>query len=415
MNNPVTRIAGWLLPALLIAGYAVHATAATKNSFPPKGNGIWMYDSSHNGPSGDKGLQPGMWVSKINAFNRHATKGHRISVMFSYAADMEMYCPGKNPGKCTLGDLDSYYFPPGMHKAPAYPAPVGQSGYNSTSAYAMGVKLPKNSERKLVMSPIIDARMDRDYDGSLKGFTHLSPRLAKGFADKISRMVCSDNQIDGIQFDLEPLNLKSKNGQYYFYMEIARNFAGQHDGNPAKDPYHCVDSRHPHGRFFSIFTFAKTIKVGTESARNTEHFVNKYGNGIVIDSLYDLSQKPGGYFNPVSHYTKRVDAEVANMKKWANAQHIRYGFGIPAAATAHEYASCHGPQCHPGPHGKTGAPIIKYTKAAIHAIDENGVRQDPRYMGTNIWFFGPSVYFKQSRLKPTPPPQAVLKYLQTHL
>src|SRR5699024_500683 len=108
------------------------------------------------------------------------------------------------------------------------------NGYASTGAYAKSLHPvdtadPGRATEDVLLSPIIDGRTDAG--GYLTNFNGLSEELARGYADKVAAMICADQRIDGIQFDLEPFDVTTKNGQYYFYLQIAKNFAGQHDGD----------------------------------------------------------------------------------------------------------------------------------------------------------------------------------------
>lgn len=362
-------------------------------AFPPKANSAWAYDTS----------SPGTWVPAIQDYNQQATDGHQLNEVFSYATDLEMYCPGNDGTKCTAGDLYSFYTP-------------GGAGRERTDAYYQA--FDASNPGSLIISPIIDGRTDAN--GYMQGFNQLSPELAAGFADKVASQVCSDPHVDGIQFDIEPFDVTSKNGQYYFYMQIARDFAGKHSGDPMSDPYGCVDATHPRGRFFSVFTFADSVKPGTASAANVQDFMNAYGNGYFIDSLYDLSSAPAGTLNGIANYETVVHQEATNMKRWADRLHIKYAYGIPASASAHEFTTCSAGasatgSCAPDATGAAGYPMIQYTRAAVQAIDSAGALHDPRYLGTAIWDFGDHVSWNGLNFGPVPAPADVLSYLASNL
>jgi hypothetical protein len=354
------------------AGRSPLSAAAT--SVRPVGNGTWAYDEG----------KPGRWASRINDYNAAAAAGHRLRVLMSYGTDLEMYCPGNDPSKCTKDDLYSFYTP-------------GSGGAKSTAAYAAAIP-------GAVLAPIIDGAIGSDY---LSGFNELSPDLARAFADKVTTQVCADPRVSGIQFDLEPFDVRSHNGQFSFYLQIAKDFASTARG--------CRDTAHPRGRFFSVFTVAGSIKPGTSSATNVERMLNAYGNGYIIDSLYDLSGQPGGHLNPPATFAVNVAREVGHMKRWSNQLGIRYGFGVPGAASAHEYTACIG-NCFPDSTAHTGYPMLRYSTAAIDAIRKSGARSDRFFVGNYLWYFGPGPQDHGTyQTLPAPVTSRVLTYFRTHL
>ena len=373
-----------------LAGPVSHGA---KTAFPPKANSAWAYDTS----------SPGTWVNALKNYNQTATPGHELNEVYSYATDLEMYCPDNDGRQCTPNDLYSYYTP-------------GGTGRARTDAYYQA--FDASNPGSLIISPIIDGRTDAQ--GYMQGFNELSPALAADFADKAASQVCSDPHIDGIQFDLEPFNVATKNGQYYFYLQIAKDFAGEHAGNPAQDPYGCADAAHPRGRFFSVFTFAASISPGTGSATNVQDVMNRYGNGYFMDSLYDLSSAPAGTLNGITSYQAAVQREATDTARWAGRLRVKYGYGIPASASAHEFTTCNATpgasgSCVPDATGASGYPMIEYTKAAVNAIDRTGALSDPRYLGTAIWDFGDHVSWNGLNFGPVPAPEDVLSYLAANL
>lgn len=360
------------------------ATRTATTGVIPVANGAWTYDNG----------TPGQFASSINAYNAQATAGHQLNQLFPYATDMEMYCPGNKPAKCTPADLQSYYTP-------------GSSGWTSTEDYATELTLPNVS-----LSPIIDGRTDTG--GYLIGFNQLSEPLAHTYADQVAAQVCADPRVSGIQFDIEPFNVTTHNGQYYFYMQIAKDFAGMHTGSTSTDPYGCVSSAHPEGRYFSVFTFASSIQPGTAEATNVAAFTAAYRNGYVIDSLYDLGTNPAGSLNDLPTYQTLVTQQTADMKAWADAAGIPYSFGIPAAASVHEYETCTG-TCVAGANGTTGNPMTSYDQEAVAAIKASGAPSDSLFRGTDLWDFGTKTTSGGATVTPYTAQPDVLSYLATTL
>jgi hypothetical protein len=394
MRGPlVTASALAVALGLMSAPGATAESALPAPAFPPKATSAWVYDTA----------TPGTWVDAIKDYNSTARPGRELNEVYSYATDLEMYCPDNDGTRCTPGDLYSFYTP-------------GSGGRARTEAYDQAFNA--TDPGSMVISPIIDGRTDPG--GYLQGFNELSPELAAGFADKVAAQVCADPHVDGIQFDLEPFSVTTKNGQYYFYEQIAKNFAGRHGVGAAADPYGCVDAAHPRGRFYSVFTFAASLQPGTQSAANVQEILSSYGNGYFMDSLYDLSSAPAGTLNGIDSYRTAVQREASDTRRWANRLHVKYGFGIPASASAHEFTTCTATPdaadaCVADETGATGYPMVEYTRAAVDAIVDSGAPRDPRYLGTAIWDFGDHVSWNGLNFGPVPAPDDVLAYLAANL
>jgi hypothetical protein len=379
-------------PASVASAAPTHGSTA----FPPTANSAWAYD-----PSGS----PGKWVDAVRNYEQQATPGREMNEIYSFGTSLVMSCPDNDGTQCTASDLRSDYTP-------------GSGGYAATDAYYRAFDVPHPGS--LAIAPILDGYTGK-VGGYTRGFSQLSPDLAAGYADKVASQFCADPRVSGVQADVEPFDVTTKNGQYYFYMQLAKDFAGKHTDNTVQDPYGCVDATHPHGRFFSVFNFSTAIKPGTQSAANVQDITNTYGNGYFMDSLYDLSSAPAFTLNGIGTYKPAVRREAADTKRWANELHIKYGFGIPAASTSHEYTTCTAmpnatASCVPDATGATGYPMIDYAKAAVNAINRTGATGDPDYLGTAIWgFFVAGPGDVGVVVGPTPAPADVLSYFATNL
>jgi hypothetical protein len=385
--------------AVLLAGaLAAPAAGATTTHrpggvFPPRANSTWAYDTG----------TPGTWVDDLTQYNRRARPGHALNEVYSYGSDLEMYCPDNDGTQCTKDKLVFDYSD-------------ASGGPQRTAAYYQAFDAKKPGS--VIISPIIDGRTDSN--GYLQGFNELSPALAAYFADKVASQVCADPHVDGIQFDLEPFDVSSRNGQYWFYRQIGKDFAGQHAGRTAADPYGCVDAGHPQGRFYSVFTFASSIAPGTASAGNVAAILNGYGNGYLMDSLYDLSSAPAGTLDGLATYTRAVRREALETELWAARLHVKFGFGIPASASSHEFTTCTADpdalsSCLPDASGRSGYSMIDYTTAAVNAIDLIGAPLNPDFIGTAIWAFTDHVSWNGVHFGPALPPDDVLGYLGKRL
>lgn len=374
------------------------AAAAAPASFPPKGNGVWAYDDG----------QAGLWSDVISAYNAQASSGHKLNRLYSYGGDLEC----GDPSPCTAENFASYYGSDPDHPNRLF------AGSVSTAAYANALNLAPNiasgaTTDRVELSPIIDGRTDDG--GYLQGFNGISAATAQGYADKVAGQVCADPRVAGIQFDVEPFNVDASNGgQYAFYLQIAKNFAGRHSGDPSTDPFGCVSAAHPRGRYFSVFTFAKALQPGTAAAANLRTIMTIYANGYVIDSLYDMGSAAAGSLNDPSTYRTLVQREAKDMKAWAGTLSVPYAYAIPGAASAHEYTNCTG-NCKPGADGSTGAPMLGYAQAAVAAIQAAGAVTDPLFIGTDVWGFSNQERTGGATLQPATPTADVLHWLAANL
>lgn len=339
-------------------------------------HGTWAYDSTFSSSGSKDGLKPGLFVNSIASYNTKAQSIHQINQIYAYATDMEMYCKGSGQStkntSCTSNLMQEYYDTKFM-KGKTPTGPLSVAAYASLTNAGIQVK----------NIPIIDGRVDIANPGDpnnendlLDSFNILTPSEAAAYADNISVAICSDDNIDGIQFDIEPFSFTGDKGAYqtgkntnlpttgqqYFYQEIAKQFAT----NPQ-----CRDSKHPQGRVFSVFTYASAI---TPVVAKT---FTQYGNGFIVDSLYDLGPNPGGVATTPTDYAKYVNAEIKAMKTIADQYNLPYKFAVSAAASVHEFEMSGSIP--------TTYHQVDYLKAVYTALWNNNIYNDPNFKGIDIW------------------------------
>lgn len=386
-----------LLVGLLVS-VCISAYGRSAMEFPPSGNSAWVYDTLyHDGKA--RGRAPGSFAGALNAYNRQAGPGHGITRVYPYGGDLEMYC-NHDASSCTPEDLMVVF--------------GGRAGGSrSVAAYSRQVEAADG--RKVQITPVLDGSIKGEYQGSLKGFNQLSPKLARAFADKVARQMCSDAHVDGVQFDLEPFDVTRRNGQYYFYRRIADDFSGHVDGKPGNDPFHCVDSAHPRGRYFSVFGSVHSLKPGTASARHVQEIMTAHHNGYFIVSLYDLLSDPPGHRTPVHYYERLAKKQARMAHESATRLGVPYQLAIPAAASTHEFAACHGVHCRDGQERFHESAQLSYVKAAMRAIRASGAMGDSLYLGTAVWCWNRDIVHGGTRFRPSEPRGAVVGYLGKHL
>jgi hypothetical protein len=279
---------------------------------------------------------------------------------------------------------------------------LGDSGYSSSALYKLlADKALDKTNTKVQIIPILDGRLDNPVTSDyLSAMNRMTQSEAELLADNVARVYCADNAVSGVQFDLEPFDY-SKSGQQYFYTQIAKDFAGENKDSSGKDKFSCLNEDHPQGRSFSIFTFPSKIN------QNVIQTMDKYNNGYVIYSLYDLPDNAA--VGPVNSPTEYYNLVLQEVNKAINSG-AYFQLGIPAAASVHEYESLNGKA--------TGYKQLDYIKSALKAINDSGVRNNPRFMGIAIWGWSKYMSYpphSTNVYSPSHPPTEVLQYLQQNL
>lgn len=402
------------------------ANSQNSKDIIPFGYGTWVYDQEYDGnisegsislKNGKINVKPGLFKDVITEWNQKAT-GFPYTQIFSYGGDIEMYCRGSGQSlptdPCTI--VNGYKHPdgkPDLKDAFLVTFPGNEKdqhiGLKSLEGY---LGIPKIAQNII----IIDGRLDLPTgteDEYLDYINALPEDEAIYFANKVSTAICSNNNVAGVQFDIEPFSFTGEGGkvpgpgQKFFYNQIAKNFAGWHKHsedtqgiNPtlSDDDLHCVNADHPNGRIFSIFTFAKAITPDVKT------MLTQYGNGYVMDSLYDLGPKPGAELNSVEDFKTYALQEIQNMK----ALGVPYQFAIPAAASAHEF------ETRAGKDAAGAGNQIEYVKAATELIKDN-VLNDPNFKGIGVWSYNQKMYWPKGGDEYTPasPSEESMSYLDS--
>ena len=200
-------------------------------------------------------------------------------------------------------------------------------------------------------------------------------------------MVCPQDNVAGVQFDIEPFDI-SQPGQYYFYSAIAKMFSTM---------YPCVDPAHPNGRYFSIFGFAGQFYKDPTDAQNYATNVFNYGGkpvGYFIDSLYDVANDTDQSNPPTSPtaYPALAGQELYYLENGVSKLGIYYQVAIPAAASVHEFEVGYVPS----QNGVvfTGYQQNQYVQEAVNLLKSGNsagqyaftpVVNDPHFLGTDVW------------------------------
>jgi len=339
-------------------------------------NGVWAYDAVYNSNGKRIGISPGLYANQIINFN--ATTNNKIAQVYSYGGNLKMYCEGSGGSSPSTPCNDS-----------------NMTVSHQTSSTIAYYTIISKVDPKIAIEPIVDGIVGGDF---LKTFDSLDEKTAQLYADKVAQLYCSNDAVSGVEFDLEPFNINA-NGEYAFYMEIAKDFAGKH--NPyGLDPYGCVNSSHPTGRTFSVFA------TGAKVNERLGKVLNAYQNGSVIGPLYSLI-KYTGVATPPPVYRKYIDNEIKRMVRNANQFGVKFQFGIPASSTIEEFEFINDQA--------SGYQQLDYVKEAIASINLYA-RNEPNFLGIDLWAFSARrIKSTGVEFKPSSPPQNVLNYLANYL
>ena len=265
-----------------------------------KGHGALLYDAMQPaGPDSTRMNSPGQWKEDIAAFNAGATKSTKISRLYPYSGDIEMYCTGLNDDCIYSGSKKNVFV--------YYTSPAGY-GKDSVAAY-------RKAFPKATIMPIIDGHTQSSL---LKAINY--SEIGKKTADLVARSICVDPNVDGVLFDLEPLDIRAP-GQVSFYTEISRQFASAS----------CIDANHPRGRVFGALLNPHIIRDWHALA------VAFGGNGYAAVSAYDVNVvQPVAPVN-MKIYTRRLIKRLKIMDKASKKYKIPYTVIIPAASSYSEF------------------------------------------------------------------------------
>lgn len=368
------------------------AAPSPTRSFPPKGNGTWVYDARFlDGPDGQPYNVAGLWAETLRSWNESAEEGHRLDQVFSYGGDLEMECLGFDD--CTPQKMHVYYYPPSSGHPRRSLEQVGASGFHATQAYAA-------VGDEVLVIPVFDGRFDGN--GYLRQFHTLDEAQARAYGDIFARTVCADPAVAGVQLDLEPFDLDVP-AQAWFYDQVASNLAGANE--ELESIFGCVNERFPQGRFFSVFTFAREI------TPELGEMFTRYGNGYVVLSLYDLGSGGAGVASRPDEYGRLVAAELEEaVRNSDGANNVPFQLAIPAAASTKEFESYNG--------AVSGYAQSEYVAAALDAIDASGIREDERFLGMALWGFSRFMAYPphtNNTFEPASPPPDVASLLADRL
>lgn len=353
---------------------------------PSLGHGALLYDVTQpSGPDSTRANNPGQWKNNIKAFNAGAKKSAQILRLYPYSGDIEMYCTGLND--------DCIYSGPNQNVFVYYNSP---SGYGKDSVAAYRTAFPQAK-----IMAIIDGSTTSSL---LKALSYSS--VGTKTADLVADTICADPNVDGVFFDLEPLDISSP-GQFAFYKEISRRFASAS----------CVDEKHSEGREFAAFL--NPHKISDWSA-----LAAAFGdNGYAAVSGYDVGDVQPPVPVSMHAYTASVTGMLMTMDAASKENKIPYTVVIPAASSFSEFNQFGFYDGNiPPPNFKLqkdytpdGITQVGYMKAARAIMMAQA--KSPYYIGTDYWSWSQyksPLPKKEQMLLPNIPEGEVVTYLQQY-
>ncbi len=327
--------------------------ALAKTAIQPPG--AFLYDAVYpDGPNSKQNADPGHWISHLLNFNNQATNTAQIKRLYPYGGSIEMYC--SSPLDCVFsGPQQNVYI---YYRAPA----SGQASVATYRASFPNAKIFAN----------IDGNTNSDL---LKPLTYAA--IGRATANALANTICSDPNVDGVIYDLEPFN-NSSAGQMALFKQTAARFAASK----------CIDSKHPTGRSFGVFLNPNKITNWSGMAASLGK------NGFLVVSGYDLGDTttPPSPIS-VAAYKSALKNMIANMDSKSTQYKIAYTVAIPAAASFSEFTQF-------GYYDVSNPPTyfrldtnyepaitqLGYTQAAIDVISSTS--KSAYYLGTDYWGWG---------------------------
>lgn len=326
---------------LQLCGRASHVCAAATVAGPGAGTGrrqttnaAWVYDSIHSKNNGE----PGAWVDAIASYNKGARAQSKITTVFSYGGDMELYPKLKEP-------YQSYFDAKHQEAARRYAAVEGVD----------------------TIIAVLDGRMDGG-KGYSPDLSKLTVPEVQAWADHSAEVYCAVDVVAGIQMDLEPFDPPYIDNLIVFIARLSQQLRS------AK--YNCVGPQHPKGRTISAFFMANV------SRAHPEIWDALGANGYATISGYDLSSAPAGTPSTPAAYgaalVKTIDTIRAGVK--GNGSWM---LGLPAAASCHEFEKF----VRNNGQIVEGYSQLSYIQTALRTLDDMRVRGDAAFAGVGLWGF----------------------------
>jgi hypothetical protein len=347
------------------------------------------------------------WAEPIGNFNQDTSISDvAISQIYSYGGDVEFWPSKQDKQACW---------------APANPDSCNATSYYDNNNRLAAAEYAKAPGVKSITA-LLDARMDGwdmiqnynsydacDFGDFYPNLNNLTQPQIETLAEHTAKLYCADENVGGIQVDLEPYQDPYKESLEAFVTSLAKNMKDDDGSNG------CKNAKHPAGRTTSYFTFAHRMDSG---------FYNRSlgDNGIYVFSGYDLKPKNLAFeYNNVSEFGTNLEEELTYIKA-AIGSNGKFTLALPIAASCHEYEQyvpMHGDGCGPAcqiwnPGKDLGITMDQYVQKAMDIVtdpkwgDLFQIKEGGQFLGLSFWTwtydmtYPPMKWFNNVFLPPTP-------------
>lgn len=360
------------------------------------------------------------WANDIKEYNSKCADDSvncKINIVNSYGGDIEFWPSKDTPEACNAPASDDinkcnvsiYLDPVNAKAAQAY---LDVEGVNSITALIDG---RLDGWDQIQTYNAFDGCKFGDFYPNLANLTDVSlKRLAKDTAE----LYCKEDQIHGVQIDLEPFRDP-------YVVPMTKYISFLSEAMLDKDStMGCRNDKHPDGRAVSYFCFAHSQNASFNDALGP--------NGFYVFSLYDLDPKEGdgGFmYNSPAEFADRMRKEIPYIRKVVGTT-AKFQLALPAGASCHEYEQyvpMQGDGCGPActPLNNTGVTMKDYVQAAFDVLLDEEVTKatngafcldeanESQFLGISWWSYSyqmtypPMKWFDNEFLPGTPPEDAL--------
>jgi hypothetical protein len=407
-----------LLSALVACALAAPAPASKVHPVWTYGHAAYTYGPLHcTGSPCDvvPSCNKAHWITDIENFNKDTTVSNAsISTVYSYGGDVEFWPKKESAQACWAPATDDCNY---------------TSYYDVNNKKAADVYAQAEGVNQVVA--LLDARLDGwnmieqynhndacnfgDFYPNLNNLT--DTQLGK-LAQQTAQLFCQDDNLGGIQVDLEPYQDPYKESLETFLKAMVSEFEDKDGSNG------CRTDTHPGGRTTSYFTFAHRTRDDFYETLMGE-------NGYFVFSGYDLKPKNLAFeYNTVEEFGANLLSEIPEIRRVAKNPNAKFTMAVPIAASCHEYEhyvpmhgdGC-GPACQPYDSGATMAEYVQKLMDILTAsenIDLFTVKDGGQFVGLSFWVwtydmtYPPMKWFNNLFL-PATPSSDVLSILKKEL
>merc|ERR1711934_874207 len=356
------------------------------------------------------------WKDDIEGFNNDKSiSDAAISTVYSYGGDVEFWPKKENPEACwapakdDLCNYTSYYDPVNKKAADVYAKADGV-----TQIVAL-LDARLDGWNMIELYDNNDACNFGDFYPNLNNLT--KPQMTI-LAKQTAQLYCKDDNLGGIQIDLEPYQDPYKQSLETFLKAMVHEMEDEDGSNG------CRDAKHPEGRTTSYFTFAH---------RTRDNFAAEImgKNGYFVFSGYDLNPKNIAFeYNTVDEFGANLEKEIPEIRRAIKQSNSKFTLALPIAASCHEYehyVPMHGDGCGPAcqPYD-SGATMAQYVQKMMDIVTDQKnrdvfhLKEGGQFLGLSFWVwtydmtYPPMKWFNNLFL-PAPPSTDVLTILKKEL